>query len=70
LNQQYYISFGQPRRYGWLKVETRIGSGGAVLEYAINPDGSRYLEPKPYSPPPHPELPPGMREVAPGNPQQ
>lgn len=46
LERQYYIAFGQPRRYGWLKVETRIGSGGARLTYAINPDGSRYLEPK------------------------
>jgi hypothetical protein len=68
LSRHYYIAFGQPRRYGWLKVETRIGSGGATLEYAINPDGSRYLEPKPPTPPQPRQLPPGVREVIPGNP--
>lgn len=46
LTKSYYISFGQPPRYGWLTVETGIGWGGARLQYAINPDGSRYLEPK------------------------
>jgi hypothetical protein len=68
LTRNYYIVFGQPRRYGWLKIETRIGSGGATLEYAINPDGSRYLEPKPPSPPQPRQLPLGVREVLPGNP--
>ncbi len=46
LKRSYYITFGQPPRYGWLTVETAIGWGGARLQYAINPDGSRYLEPK------------------------
>jgi hypothetical protein len=44
--KSYYIAFGKPRRYGRLMVETGIGMAGARLEYAINPDGSRYLEPK------------------------
>ncbi|HOX55448.1 MAG TPA: carboxypeptidase-like regulatory domain-containing protein [Candidatus Paceibacterota bacterium] len=46
LKKSYYIAFGQPPQYGWLTVETAIGWGGARLRYAINPDGSRYLEPK------------------------
>jgi hypothetical protein len=46
LQRQYYIAFGQPRRYGRLVVETAIEMEGARLTYAINPDGSRYLEPK------------------------
>ena len=46
LKRQYYIAFGQPRRYGRLVVETAIEMEGARLTYAINPDGSRYLEPK------------------------
>ena len=46
LRKQYYIAFGQPRKYGRIVIETSIELGGARLEYAINPDGSRYLEPK------------------------
>jgi hypothetical protein len=46
LQRQYYIAFGKPRRYGRLVVETTIEMEGARLTYAINPDGSRYLEPK------------------------
>lgn len=46
LKKSYYVTFGQPPRYGWLAVETAIGWGGARLQYAINPDGTRYLEPK------------------------
>ncbi|MEI6780221.1 MAG: carboxypeptidase regulatory-like domain-containing protein [Verrucomicrobiota bacterium] len=46
LQRQYYIAFGQPRRYGRLVVETAIEMEGARLTYAINPDGSRYLEAK------------------------
>lgn len=65
LARRYYIVFGQPRQYGWLSIETRIGSDGARLEYAINPDGSRNLEPKPPSPPPRRELPPGVTESIP-----
>jgi hypothetical protein len=68
LRKQYYISFGEPRRYGWLVVETRIGSEGARLEYAINPDGSRYLEPK-EAKLSRRDLPSGMTEVLPGNSQ-
>ncbi len=45
LNKNYYIAFGSPRRYGRIHVETSITTG-TILGYAINPDGSRYLEPK------------------------
>jgi hypothetical protein len=68
LKKNYYITFGQPQRYGWLTVETRMGWGGAHLTYAINPDGSRYLEPK-ENQPARRELPPGVTEVIPGTPQ-
>lgn len=46
VKRSYYISFGQPPRYGWLTLETQIGMEGARLQYAINPTGSRYLEPR------------------------
>ncbi len=46
LNKDYYIRFGDPPRYGRLHLETSIRMSGARLTYAINPDGSRYLEPK------------------------
>jgi hypothetical protein len=46
LQKQYYIAFGQPRLYGRLLVETTIEMQGARLTYAVNPDGSRCLEPK------------------------
>lgn len=42
---QYYITFGNPRRYGRIKVEA-WSVGGIRLQYAINPDGRPYLEPK------------------------
>jgi hypothetical protein len=45
LQKDYYIKFGNPPRYGYLHLETSIGSG-IRLTYAINPDGSRNLEPK------------------------
>jgi hypothetical protein len=45
LQKNYYIKFGNPPKYGTLHLETSIGSG-VRLTYAINPDGSRYLEPK------------------------
>jgi hypothetical protein len=46
LKKGYYIAFGEPRRYGHIRIETDTFITGARLEYAINPDGSRYLEPK------------------------
>lgn len=46
LKKNYYIKFGNPSRYGLLRLETGISMGGAILTYAINPDGSRNLEPK------------------------
>jgi len=46
LRRKYYVKFGKPSRYGWLDLETMIMMPGARLTYAVNPDGSRYLEPK------------------------
>jgi len=46
VNRSYYIRFGNPPRYGRFHVETSISMGGAILSYAINPDGSRNLESK------------------------
>lgn len=45
LKDDYYIKFGNPARYGWLHLDTSINSG-VRLKYAINPTGSRNLEPK------------------------
>ena len=45
LHKRYYIVFGEPPKYGWIDVQTGIYRG-VSLRYAINPDGSRYLEPK------------------------
>jgi len=46
LSKDYYIKFGDPVRFGRLHVETSTMMSGARLTYAINPDGSRCLEPK------------------------
>ena len=46
VKKSYYIKFGNPARYGWLHVDTSILMSGVPLTYAINPDGSRNLEPK------------------------
>jgi hypothetical protein len=45
INKTFYIVFGEPRRYGRIRVETTMTTG-TILEYAVNPDGSRNLEPK------------------------
>jgi hypothetical protein len=46
LSKDYYFRFGSPPRYGRLHLETSIMMSGARLTYAINPNSSRYLEPK------------------------
>jgi hypothetical protein len=43
--KQFYITFGQPREYGWLRIESDIAQETIFLTYAINPTGSRNLEP-------------------------
>jgi hypothetical protein len=45
VSKQFYISFGQPRKYGWLRIESNLAQETIFLTYAINPTGSRNLEP-------------------------
>jgi hypothetical protein len=45
VSKQFYISFGNPRKYGWLRIESNLAQETVFLTYAINPDGSRNLEP-------------------------
>jgi hypothetical protein len=44
--KQFYIEFGQPRKYGWLRFESDISQETVFVTYALNPTGSRNLEPK------------------------
>lgn len=46
LTKQFYMKFGEPAKYGWLRIESNLGQETVFLTYAINPDGSRNLEPK------------------------
>jgi hypothetical protein len=46
VTKQFYIVFGEPRKYGWLRIESNIAQETVFLTYAINPDGSRNLEPR------------------------
>jgi hypothetical protein len=46
IKTNFYIKFGNPPLYGRLEIQTGISYGGAILTYAINPTGSRNLEPK------------------------
>jgi hypothetical protein len=45
VTKQFYIAFGQPRRFGWLRIESNLAQETIFLTYAINPSGSRNLEP-------------------------
>jgi len=45
ITTNFYIEFGNPPLYGRLQIKTGIYTGGATLTYAINPSGSRNLEP-------------------------
>lgn len=45
VKKQFYIAFGQPRRYGWLRVESKMAQETVSLTYVINALGSRNLEP-------------------------
>jgi len=40
-----YLRRLSPPQYGRIRVRTTMTTG-TILEYAINPDGSRYLEPR------------------------
>lgn len=44
--KDYYIVFGQPQKYGLLHIEGNIAQQTIFLKYAINPTGSRNLEPQ------------------------
>ncbi len=46
VTKQFYITFGQPRKYGWLRFESDISQETVFVTYAINPSGSRNLEPQ------------------------
>jgi hypothetical protein len=46
IKRNYYIVFGQPRHYGRIQVETDLSQQSVFLTYAINPTGSRDLEPE------------------------
>lgn len=68
VTKQFYIAFGQPRKYGWLRIESNLAQETVFLTYAINPDGSRNLEPlevKPSTPVPPPWAPQGTKVVVP-----
>ena len=45
VTKQFYITFGQPRRFGWLRIESNLAQETIFLTYAINPSGARNLEP-------------------------
>ena len=46
LDKSYFITFGEPRKYGWLRVKTDISQETVIIQYAINPSGFRNLEPR------------------------
>jgi hypothetical protein len=46
VQKDYYIKFGSPPLYGRVHIETSMESDVVRLNYVINPDGSRNLEPK------------------------
>jgi hypothetical protein len=41
----HYAVLGQPRKYGWLRIESDLAQATIFLMYAINAPGSRNLEP-------------------------
>ncbi len=45
VSKQFYIAFGQPRKFGWLRIESNLAQETVFLTYAINPTGARNLEP-------------------------
>jgi hypothetical protein len=46
VTKSFYIAFGQPRKYGWLRIDSNIDQETIFLTYVINPTGSRNLEPR------------------------
>jgi hypothetical protein len=46
VTKQFYIMFGNPPRYGSLSFQCNLRQQTVFLTYAINPDGSRNLEPQ------------------------
>lgn len=46
VSKQFYITFGQPRKFGWIRIESNLAQETIFLTYAINPNGARTLEPQ------------------------
>jgi hypothetical protein len=46
VTKQFYIRFGEPPKYGWLRIESNLGQETVFITYAVNPNGTRNLEPK------------------------
>lgn len=46
VTKQFYIEFGEPRKYGWLHIESDLAQETVFLTYAISPSGSQDLEPQ------------------------
>jgi hypothetical protein len=64
LQKHFYVKFGQPPKYGWVSIDSAIDRG-TYLRYAINPDGSRNLEPAEPQPEQPQGFPPGSRIITP-----
>jgi len=45
VTKPFYVTLGQPRKYGWLRIESNLAQETIFLTYAINPSGSKNLEP-------------------------
>jgi hypothetical protein len=65
VTKQFYITFGEPKKYGWLRIESNLTQETVFLTYAINPTGSYNLEPMEIKSHDGSAPPPGMRAVIP-----
>jgi hypothetical protein len=65
VTKQFYITFGEPKKYGWLRIESNLTQETVFLTYAINPTGSYNLEPMEIKSHDGSAPPPGVRAVIP-----
>jgi hypothetical protein len=65
VTKQFYITFGEPKKYGWLRIESNLTQETVFLTYAINPTGSYNLEPMEIKSQGGSVPPPGVRAVIP-----